>query len=292
MDDSTENTEKRSMLSEGEPSPLRTIVGGRPNGKLQVMQTMPLGIQKILYGASLDDDFRKKAGTDPSEAAKELGIELTGSEKAILSAVPPKQLNLMIDQIKEAHIPRRSFLMKTTATLAAIVATAFGVNAQETPPPVTRGISHDVPSHTRGISISIPGTDYYEYLPQAQKKAKSDNSPIMLVLMSHSRTESLMDEPGDEEYCTGKFDESQTFLGEALKEDSVRKEILKARMVLVIPYTWQDYAEEFSVRLIPAVLFMTPDKKVMVTLIQPAKTEDLTGGIEKAAAEFEKTKKR
>jgi hypothetical protein len=181
-----------SIKRGGNASPRRTIVGGRPPGEMIVTENPPTGIQKLLLAASLDEGFNERLHVNPLDAARELGFELSGSEEAILASVPPEQLGHMVERIKIPGIDRRKFLLTSAATLAAVVATSFGVNAQGGGSTQSRGISPDIPTpgytplhqgttHTRGISMEVPPVKWLQSVDAAKLEAKNKKRLIMAV---------------------------------------------------------------------------------------------------------------
>ncbi len=95
---------------------------------------VPTGIQQLLGLASLDPAFRQKLLDSPDEVAAVAGVKLTGSERAILAAIPAAQLQAMAEQMPLPPSPRRDFLRKSAATAVVLLggaAMAEGLSACE-----------------------------------------------------------------------------------------------------------------------------------------------------------------
>ena len=110
-------------------SPFRTIVGGRPPEPEQALRQASTGIQRLLLAASADEKVKKRFCRAPREAATDLGISLTETEKAILSTLPEERLKTMVELINRPNPSRRDFLKKTAASfgLAAATSSLFGL---------------------------------------------------------------------------------------------------------------------------------------------------------------------
>jgi hypothetical protein len=101
----------------------RTIVGGRPRRRGLGKVGIPRGIEVLVKKASLDPAFCRLLLEQRAAAAREIGLELTPSEAAILSSVPEAQLQAMIDRTKVPDAQRRIFLGRLGAVmLSAVVA--------------------------------------------------------------------------------------------------------------------------------------------------------------------------
>jgi hypothetical protein len=102
-------------------SPRTTIVGGRPPEGRGNGPAVPTGIQKLLRLAGEDDKFRAVFLEQRAGVAKAAGVELSASEKAILSAVPARQLEAMIDRVPPVTPDRRDFLRQTAASAVVLL---------------------------------------------------------------------------------------------------------------------------------------------------------------------------
>jgi hypothetical protein len=263
-------------FNQAEASPLRTIVGGRPPEKDPVIsgKALPDGIQKLLLAASVDGDFEKHLMTDRAGAAAFIEVELTGSEKAILAAVPEKQLALMIAGMKETgkNLPRRTFLTTTAATLAAFVATAFGAYGQEHGQVLSRGISPDSPAQSRGISFEVPPLTWISPLDRALVLARDKERLLMVVFLRNSR---LASSPGpgspeavSEELCN-------------FSDESLRRKIFKWDLVTA-QVNEAGTMKAYKVNRVPTILVLSPAGKELGRIVQPLRREEILDSIREA----------
>ncbi len=88
---------------------------------------VPTGIQKLLRLASVDDDFCDQLIQHRAAVAEAAGVQLSGSEQAILEAIPAEQLREMAQQMPPPVPQRREFLRR--AATAALVLFGGGVVA-------------------------------------------------------------------------------------------------------------------------------------------------------------------
>jgi hypothetical protein len=121
--------------------PKRTIVGGRPRRRGRTGATIPRGVEVLIKKASLDPRFCQLLLEQRAAAAREIELELTTAETAILNSVPEAQLQAMIDHIKVPDAQRRAFLGQLgAAMLAAVIA---GCTPPTETPEVETGIRPD-----------------------------------------------------------------------------------------------------------------------------------------------------
>ncbi len=73
-----------------------TIVGGRPPGSGTLIGAIPRGIEILTKKAAVDAEFRRLLLEKRAEAAGEIGLKLTSSERMMLATVPAKQLEMII----------------------------------------------------------------------------------------------------------------------------------------------------------------------------------------------------
>lgn len=85
---------------------------------------LPHGIEVLILKASIDPDFKMKLLELRAEAAKEIGLELSAAEAAMLAAIPREQLENIIDQAEVPAESRRAFL----GTAAAAMIAALGLD--------------------------------------------------------------------------------------------------------------------------------------------------------------------
>jgi hypothetical protein len=92
----------------------------------------------LIKKASLDPAFCRLLLEQRAAAAREIALQLTPAETAILDAVPEAQLRAMIDRTTVPDVQRRAFLGTLgAAMLAAVVAGCTPPTPTETPVPVT-----------------------------------------------------------------------------------------------------------------------------------------------------------
>jgi hypothetical protein len=115
-----------------------TIVGGQPQrkgrrhepqGKLEI----PVGLEKVLFLAARDPEFRVRLLADRAKAIAGLGVQLRPSEKAMLEVAPSAALETMIARIVPANPRRRRFmnLVAAAATSLAAGTAAMGCDTQD-----------------------------------------------------------------------------------------------------------------------------------------------------------------
>jgi hypothetical protein len=119
------------QLMAGEDSGIATtIVGGQPPGRGRApLGEVPLGMEQVLYLAAVDPGFREDLLADAGAAVEDRGLPLRASERAMLSAIPPAQLDAAVAAIDTSadNVQRRSFMKLVAAgamTIAAAEATA------------------------------------------------------------------------------------------------------------------------------------------------------------------------
>jgi hypothetical protein len=106
------------------PSPRTTIVGGRPPEDGAKLPPVPTGIQSLLRLASVDRGFLAELCAHRAEVAPPAGIDLTANERAILGAIPAKDLELMASQLPPPHPDRFAFLREIAAAAVVLLASA------------------------------------------------------------------------------------------------------------------------------------------------------------------------
>jgi hypothetical protein len=103
------------------PSPRKTIVGGRPPEKGDGGPPVPTGIQSLLRLASVDGRFRDELVERRASIADAAGVNLTGSEAAILGSIPDHQLREMAVKMPPPNPDRRAVLRQTAATAVVLL---------------------------------------------------------------------------------------------------------------------------------------------------------------------------
>ncbi len=77
---------------------------------METPNSVPRGIELIIARASADPEFRRRWSERPVEAAREIGVELTPEEVAILRATPAAQLDAVIEKSKGKLWSRAAFI--------------------------------------------------------------------------------------------------------------------------------------------------------------------------------------
>jgi hypothetical protein len=124
----------------------RTIVGGRPPGRGRGQRAIPHGIEVLTKKASIDPAFRQLLLDRRAEAAREIGLELTAAEVAVLDAVPQAQLKAIIEHTRVPDPQRRAFLGKIGAVMLAAIVPSCA-------PPVVTGIRPDLRDTATPIEV-------------------------------------------------------------------------------------------------------------------------------------------
>ena len=132
-----------------------TIVGGQPPGNERPMPPIPIGIEELLGMAAVNRDFATALAADREAAIIASGVELTGTERGILSAIDDRTLAQMVVNV-EGGVPnraRRAFLSRSAAALLVLagggaIASACGSDDKRQPkhrPDVAGGARPDIP---------------------------------------------------------------------------------------------------------------------------------------------------
>ena len=82
----------------------------------------PRGIEVLLAKAKVDEEFRCVFFANPLAAASGIGLELTGSERAVLSTVPAGSLAAMVDRTTVRDEHRGAFRGRAAAAMLAALA--------------------------------------------------------------------------------------------------------------------------------------------------------------------------
>jgi len=91
---------------------------------------LPVGVERVLFAAAVDADFRRALLEDPGRATQARGLELRPAELAMLRSIPSAQLAASIQAMDTSaeNVERRSFL-RTVAVAAAGVVVVEGLSA-------------------------------------------------------------------------------------------------------------------------------------------------------------------
>lgn len=131
-----------------------TIVGGQPRVKRTHPVNIPVGVERVLYVAATDPEFRAALLRDRDRAAAERGFDLRPAEVAMLRVPTADQLGATIDRLDTSapNVERRQFMRAVAATAVAAAAgsalAACGdeeVTIDSQPPAADAGILVDAP---------------------------------------------------------------------------------------------------------------------------------------------------
>ena len=139
-----------------------TIVGGQPPARKHVRVNVPVGVERVLYTAATDPEFKVALLRDRHAAARARGLRLRPSEEAMLRLAPAAQLEGAIARLDTSprNVQRRTFMAAVAASAAAMAAAACG---DDTAPVDSRinvdaGVPVDAPGYTpdAGVRDSLP----------------------------------------------------------------------------------------------------------------------------------------
>lgn len=110
---------------EGRTSVRTTIVGGQPPGNARPLGEVPIGMERLLGLAAVDDRLAAELEHDPKSLAEGCGITLEPTELSVLEATPKGALRGMLDGIRSglAEPARREFIKRASILAAALFAT-------------------------------------------------------------------------------------------------------------------------------------------------------------------------
>ena len=116
---------------DGRETFIPTIVGGRPLGLGTSGRGISSGIEVLIKKAAVDPEFRALLLEKRGQAAAEIGLDLSSAETAMLSSIPRKQIETIIENTTVPDEQRRAFLGKiATLMLAAIGVGLIGGDAE------------------------------------------------------------------------------------------------------------------------------------------------------------------
>jgi hypothetical protein len=102
-----------------------TIVGGQPPPhRHRSTVDVPVGLERLLYAAAVDAEFREVLLRERETAARARGFSLRDSESAMLRTVPEAQLRAAIDSVDTTteNLERRTFLRAVAASAVTLAA--------------------------------------------------------------------------------------------------------------------------------------------------------------------------
>ncbi|MBI2898335.1 MAG: hypothetical protein HYY06_32595 [Deltaproteobacteria bacterium] len=105
----------------GAESPRTTIVGARPPEGPGAAPPVPVGIQRLLRLAAVDEVFRQELVARRAQVAEAAGVKLTATESAILDAIPAGQILTMAESVPVPEPARRDFLRQTAASAVVLL---------------------------------------------------------------------------------------------------------------------------------------------------------------------------
>jgi hypothetical protein len=113
------------VLSGGDAAAGTTIVGGQPGETRRgARQHVPVGLERVLFAAAADPEFRSALFADREAALAARGFALTSSERAVLGNLPEEQLAAMVRRldVSRENLERREFLRNVAGTVIALAA--------------------------------------------------------------------------------------------------------------------------------------------------------------------------
>jgi hypothetical protein len=114
------------MTDSKHEKPDLTIVGGQPHGKrrrqFRGKIQVPVGLEKAIFHAARDEEFKARLLEDPRAAIEGSGINLRASELAMLAAVPSAALEDMIDRVVPENPKNRKFMGLVANAAASLAA--------------------------------------------------------------------------------------------------------------------------------------------------------------------------
>ena len=131
-----------------------TIVGGQPprSGR-QPAGSIPVGMERVLYAAAVDQLFRAELMEDREEAIRSRGFSLTDSERAMLRFTPEAQLKASIDGMdtSKENLERRSFMQVVAAGAVTVAAGEVVAGCSDDDKVPTEDLGPDLGPATEGI---------------------------------------------------------------------------------------------------------------------------------------------
>jgi hypothetical protein len=90
----------------------------KQGNKIQV----PVGLEKALYHAARDEEFKAQLLADPAAAIESSGIRLRASEAAMLASISPDVIEMMIANLVPENPKRRKFMGLVAAAATSLAA--------------------------------------------------------------------------------------------------------------------------------------------------------------------------
>ncbi len=151
---------------------------------------VPAGIERVLFLAATDEQFRHELMEDRAGAARRRGLRLEASERAVLEHAPRAQLDGFIDSLDTSvhNVQRRTFMKAVAASTAGLAAAgAVGCSDDDDKPPKqdTVPVKQDSTAGDRGIRVDAAPDGYGPVagiLPDGPLK-KKDTLPVDAPMM-------------------------------------------------------------------------------------------------------------
>ena len=101
-----------------------TIVGGQPPRRQHVRVNVPVGVERALFLAAGEPEFKAALLQDRDLAARARGVRLRPSEEAMLRVAPAAQLEAAIARLDTSppNVQRRRFMQAVAVSAAALAA--------------------------------------------------------------------------------------------------------------------------------------------------------------------------
>ncbi len=160
--------------------PELTIVGGQPSKKRRKGESgtvqVPVGLEKLLFYAARDTDFKQHLLDDPAAAIAGKNMRLRPSELAMLNAVSKEALTSMIDNVVPENPKRRKFMGLVAAAAASLAAgTTEGCVDTDQPERRTKGSRPDTDSDT--VDTNLPRDTEMGIRPDTDTDEVDTNQP-------------------------------------------------------------------------------------------------------------------
>lgn len=146
-----------------------TIVGGQPTGaRRRRRASIPVGIEKVLYLAAVEPEFRRALLSERLDAIEARGLSLRDSERAMLRVAPAAQLEAAIDglDVSAHNVGRRRFMRQVAAAAVTLAAGEALSGCGEVQGPSTGDAQeHDAEQHymdAGGARPDVPEDDVPE----------------------------------------------------------------------------------------------------------------------------------
>lgn len=106
------------------------------------MVDVPVGVERVLYLAAVEPEFRAALLVNCEAAVARRGLKMRSSELAMLRAVPAAQLETTISGMdtSRANLKRRSFLQSVAASAAVLAAAGAAGCSDDDKVPLDGGV--------------------------------------------------------------------------------------------------------------------------------------------------------